>query len=295
MIRKIENKQAEMHWYIVAAIITALVVGIVVFSFTDLGIIELLDKFLPSFNQTGNGANGGASGEGENVEEQVFLNDREGRCKPFEGEYSLKDGKLELWNGNEWENIDELVADYNDFWLRVIKETLIELEETGLKINFEGEYDIELLDDGLGATLGDGETYIYTLDNNVDNLHIIVESNENVESRRVLLPEAESIYDLSDDEKEKYEGILVAFKKAIDEQELEIGTATSKLYFYKYELYCFLYVTVGQEDYGINSDHEFYFKSTNSPTDWKSAEEYTAGDVEYEYRVIKDKLVEACK
>src|SRR3989344_2070191 len=150
----IYNKKGDFN-FVISIILVIIVVGIAIFALLGFNILGKLANYLPDFG-FGKEVNGGESSKSE-IE---LTYNEDGKCKPFEDEYRLNNGKLERLFVNVWENVDNDIPNSDNLLNNRLNELLKESEDK-LSLKFEGEHEISLHFSGLSASFEDGN-YVYT-------------------------------------------------------------------------------------------------------------------------------------
>jgi len=294
---------------IVIAFLVIFVVILVIWFWFKLDIPGKLNLLIPGFNNT-------QSGEDANsIENKIYLDDGSGRCKPIKGLFSLKDGKLEVFSGNDWQNIDEKVATEQQIINKAVKEGLTN-EIKKLKLDYNGkEYPITLASDGLGSKIGDVD-YVFVPPNNLYRRNGFELSELYINGQ----PKTELIRIAHDE-------ILPLFQNSFNNARVNVIEFSlnllSDVAVNKYEQSTtsgqpdkitkkiFLYIDLGRSHFenslGIDSSGKLYSLDSNSASinliknqpnlinDWKDIDGEVAKESNVQFKLLKDELVDKCK
>jgi len=291
------------------AFLVIFVVGLVIWFWFGLDIPGKLNLLIPGFNNSQNGE------DKNSIENKIYLDDGNGRCKPIKGIYSLKEGKLEVFSGGNWINIDDKIVTEQKVFNKVMKDGLTEAVNN-LKLDYnDEEYTVKLTRDGLESNINN-ISYVYLPP---DNLYTrngleLISLIENGEPKNKILGDS-------------YGLILKAFQKSIEGSMVNIiefslnilsdiavnvnEQSTTSGQPDKITKKIFLYVETGQSkfgnSYGIDYSSKLYHLDSamalinignNKPNlidDWKDIDDEIAKESEVQFKLLKDELINKCK
>ena len=258
--------------YILAVILGLVVIVIIVALFVKLDLVKKLDIILPHFNSTNNQ---------DGVFEEIYL-DKDGRCKPIEGYYSLNHGNLEVWDGKSWDDIT--IVSEERYLNGKIRKELVNYKED-LSLNLDRLYSIDFINNGFISNVN-GETFLYSFSSEGEILQ--------EDSLGTIF--ANGDYKKEDNDQEKYESILKGFREALDKDiiasnenlNVDTGSHNGEYILYVNQPEPFL------SQVGINYLDAAYTRIRGN-VDWEIMNEKdiadNAGIILYE---IKKELIEKC-
>jgi hypothetical protein len=152
------NKKAMAVNQLGKALIAVAVIVLVVGSFFGLGLHKKIDLLIPNFGF----GDGDDDGDSLNLFEEIYLDDREGNCKPLEGEYRLNsNNELERIRVNDWFSVEGDVPNQQEVFHSIVEDGLNEAIDNLVLLFRNNEYQITWTTYGFEATLNDGEIYVY--------------------------------------------------------------------------------------------------------------------------------------
>jgi len=278
------SKSAQMDsltvYLIIAGLTLALVIGLII----EFDLIHKLDILIPRFSWGDDDNSPGG------VFDDVYDDDGSGRCKKVEGLYSLNGGKLEVWYGGVWHDVDgEVAMGYQYNWYLIKKG--LEKTESEMSLSLFSEIHVELHNLGLYA-IGENGGYLYIRDE-VDELLRIVDKN-GIASKTVEFDKLSEID--NSDERAIYEKIFEEFREILDQKiiildkeydlNLEIITSDDSYLYIKY-------AEEGGKDTGYAIDSEGIFYMKDIVDDWMNLNDELPEFKGVELKEKKEELINA--